>query len=85
MVPTTPGMSSLSMDVLSITMYQLPRFWSKEVAPSNMLDMLVTEDTSQPPRGRLKESALLNIPDMPATPFGLFVTRKRSPRFNPAN
>ena len=57
MVPTVPGTSALSMDVLFIVTYQLPRFWSKSEAPENMPSMLVTDETSQSLRGWLKEEA----------------------------
>ena len=46
------------MDALSITTYQPPRFWSKEVALANILSMSVTEETSQVEMSPLKEDAL---------------------------
>ena len=49
---------SRSMEALSSTMYQFPRFWLKEVAPSNMSNMSVTDETSQALRGWLKSEAL---------------------------
>ena len=67
MVPTTPGMSALSMDVLSIVTYQLPRFRSKESAPENIPFMFVTDETSQELRGWLKEEAPQNISHMVVT------------------
>ena len=65
--PTTPGTAVWTMDMLSGTTYQFPRFWSKEVAPKNMLDMSVTEETFQSLRGWLKEMAILNMPAMEVT------------------
>ena len=47
MIPTAPGTSALSMDALSIVIYQPPRFWSNEAAESNILVMSVTEETFQ--------------------------------------
>ena len=61
MIPTTPGTSASSMDMLSIVTYQLPRFWLKEVAESNIPVMLVTEETSQDDMSWLKEVAFRNI------------------------
>ena len=67
MPPTIPGASSEPIAVSSKTMYQLPRFWSKEAAPANMPVMSVTRETSQEERSPLKESALRNICRMLAT------------------
>lgn len=47
MVPTMPGTSALSMDMLPSVIYQPPRFWLKERAPSNTQAMSVTEETFQ--------------------------------------
>ena len=55
--PTVPGASPWSMDVLSSTMCQFPRFCSKAVALPNMSPMEVAEETSQELRGWLKEVA----------------------------
>ena len=68
MVPTIPGTSALSMEVLSIVTYQLPRDWLKEeVALENIKYISVTEETSQVSRGWLKEVAPRNIQNMSVT------------------
>ena len=46
------------MDALSIKTYQPPKFWSSEVAKSNILVMLVTEEMSQAERFWSREVAL---------------------------
>lgn len=50
---TKPGTSALSMDVLSIVMYQLPRFWLK-VECWNIPAILVTEEVFQVEMSPLK-------------------------------
>ena len=54
------------MVVSSGTIYHGPRFCPNAVAPSNMPDMSVADETSQPEMFWLKEEAPLNIPDMSA-------------------
>ena len=61
MVPTIPGTSSMLTEVLSSTMYQLPRFCSKSKAVLNMFSMSVTLETSHAEMSPLKERALLNM------------------------
>ena len=85
MVPTTPGMSALSMDVLSIVTYQLPRGWLKEVAPENIKYMSVTEETSQVSRGWLKEVAPRNMLAMSVTEETSQVSRGWSKEVAPRN
>ena len=58
----------MSMDVLSKTTYQLPKFWLKDSALRNMLRMVVTSDTFQPEMSPLKEVAPKNILDTSVTP-----------------
>ena len=48
-------------------MYHVPRFWLKEMARENMLDMVVADETSQSLRGWLKARATWNMPRMSVT------------------
>ena len=65
MVPSV----SVAPDMVSpsSTICQLPRFWSKEFAPSNMPPMLVTAETFQPEMSPLKAVAPLNMSCMSVT------------------
>ena len=64
-VATTVSLSRTS--VSAGTIYQLPRFWAKEVAPVNMPPMSVAPETSQEPRGWLKAAAPQNMEVMSVT------------------